>query len=283
MKTHNPGFWKRFWKRFLELWHKTPSALAGSTAAAETPGQAITRLPWMFGVAEDTIKRVVALAEHFKGMPDWAIDTDVECAKMHLRDEREHFNRCRRRESFAAQVAALMELECAGMSAKEFIESYVLPLENCALSLPDASAGHLTFLIVVPERFVNIPAQLKLVRWQGQEGYSRLNLGGLSNIGEANPTTPYLIHNVCVSKVCASHNLWPGLTLEEGVALGIHFPQILGNDEAYALLGSKYIDEREDNAYIPKLGRDPGERPMLAHDFPQEKLLRLMYERRVIP
>ena len=145
-----------------------------------------------------------------------------------------------------------------GMSVEEF-RSWLVPLTNLLRKVGGTTPGHIPFLIVVPHGMLPIERQIGLLVVAKKRGYAG-SLGGekFVNIdGIGSSKFPYLIRDVndgvttvgqttaaamtSIRRACRN-----GLTVEEGIALAVHSPDLL-LQHSLALIDTDY------NGYIPEL------------------------------
>jgi hypothetical protein len=171
--------------------------------------------------------------------------------------------------NFERQVETLINKgypEAAGLSEVCFFTWYIKPLKKFF------KKGD---LIVIPQRFVSIPRQMKMVELNGEAGYTNLHLGELRQAdGVSTPEIPYLIRDVDYGAAtlnlsredCFNHfkeNNRFGLVVEEGISIVIYEPWVLTPKLCINLLGSS-CHPYDFLSYIPILHLD-GCRPGLFH------------------
>ena len=150
-------------------------------------------------------------------------------------------------ELFAKQIKRIRERRLhilTGLSESEFLNRHIMPLKQfLAESVKDTQIEetHIPILIVVPENAVSLSYQLEKVR----ESINDMQLEHIikpewfeNAEGVSTPDTPYLLVDVETGygmrntppKKCVKTFLDQGrfaLTVDEGIALITHFPEIL--------------------------------------------------------
>lgn len=144
---------------------------------------------------------------------------------------------------FDQQVKTLIKNsypQAADMTEDQFLE-YIKPLREKISKIAKVENGYIPFLIVIPKQFVSISKQMSLVKLYDKSGLIELDHNTLQNARRVKIlNTPYLIFDV--EDGALRQNISPktcrrqfakegryGLTVEEGIALVTHFPQILEN------------------------------------------------------
>ena len=153
---------------------------------------------------------------------------------------------------FQTQIQNLMckgYPDAAGMSDAEFL-SYVSPLKDKLPLSKQLSGPDLHFVIVVPESFVSIPKQISLLN-SGSESFTKpFRYAYIADVsGVKTPRRPYFAIDVRLeSGTYASPRKSlqrlqragrSGLTIVEGIAVILHFPNVLVRC-CIDLLGSRH-------------------------------------------
>lgn len=179
-------------------------------------------------------------------------------------------------EEFDRQVGNLVERDypaLAGLSAKEFA-ALVAPLREVAV--PDPAAGQVPFVLVVTRQVVPIEQTMPRTTLHGKQkpGFvdHSFEPGALARfVATEQPPNPsaYLltgvergeefcgvVPNEAMSTIAARDRTL--LTIEEGIALITHHPEILVKNKCFSLGGSRSGDRRVPAIWIsrqsPKLG-----------------------------
>jgi len=143
--------------------------------------------------------------------------------------------------------------DAAGMSEEEFL-LYVSPLKNkLAISKRLAGPG-LNFVVIIPESFVSIPKQISLLNSGIEPVANRSNSVCNDDMsGLTTPRTPYLAIDVQTKSEVQSGSPRQslrrlqragrcGLTVAEGIAVVLHFPNTLSRS-CFDLLGSRSMED----------------------------------------
>jgi hypothetical protein len=182
------------------------------------------------------------------------------------------------RELFDRQVERLIECGypgALGMSVEEF-RSWLVPLTDLLRKVGGTTPDHIPFLIVVPHGMLPIERQIELLVVAKKRGYAG-SLGGekFVNIdGLGSSKFPYLIRDVndgaatvgqttAAAMISIRRACLNGLTVEEGIALAVHSPDLLLH-HSLALIDTDY------NGYVPELWLCPCG-PTFTFDFPKSK------------
>ena len=181
------------------------------------------------------------------------------------------------RAEFAAQVETLIRKGYpgrAGLSEDAFADR-IAPLEGRLDDLGVVGAdgeGRVRFVVVVPAELVPPDEAIQLVELEGRHGFTRMDdLARFTPIeGVELPSGPaYLVGDVDTGR--ATLNVTPDaalptivgegrspLTIDEGVALLTHHPEVLRTHNAFSMLGSRCGDRRVTAMWVsagsPRLG-----------------------------
>ena len=169
-------------------------------------------------------------------------------------------------ELFSEQIKKVIERKLhipAGLSESDFVNRYFLPLKQLLVEIDQdirIEENHIPILVVVPNTIVPLSYQLERIR-------ENLNDKQLEHIirpewfkngeGVSTPGTPYLLSDVETGYVMK--NTTPkkcvqtfndegrfGLTIDEGIALITHFPEVLEShwvDLPGSVLIHKFVGE----------------------------------------
>lgn len=176
------------------------------------------------------------------------------------------------REEFDRQAENLIQKgypEVAGLTAEEFLE-HIEPLKERIKEVPvqGTEAGRIPFVIVVKSDLVATDLTMPLVSLKGKEGFIGMHpveparfqtiegleipdgmaylLGGIDTGKDTLNVTPD-----DALKIIEKENRSP-LTIDEGVALVTHYPEILRTQNCFSLLGSRRGDRRVTALWISK-------------------------------
>lgn len=159
-----------------------------------------------------------------------------------------------RKALFRLQRARLFSLgyhAAAGMSEERF-RTCLKPLKDVAYEVTERRQGHTPFLIVVPAWLVTVTQKLALLALRGGPGAAALEVEMLRNRQSVHvPRSPYLITQVnggvetvtdegcraALSEIKTGARL--GLTVDEGIALATHEPELLAR-ASIACMGSRF-------------------------------------------
>ena len=180
-----------------------------------------------------------------------------------------------RRSEFDRQVNPLLSTgypERAALSEGAFLR-HVTPLKRL---LPELSApdGHIPFVIVVTGDLVPAAEAMPLVRLAGKSGFTSMDGDDLKRFvpvdGLARPRgSAYLVTDIdtgggtlnvtpdeAMKAIAAQHR--SPLTLDEGIALVTHHPDVLRTRNCFSMLGSRCGDRRVTALWVsggrPRLG-----------------------------
>jgi uncharacterized protein DUF5701 len=181
------------------------------------------------------------------------------------------------RNEFDRQVENLLRKgypEFSGMGPEAFVQ-HVVPLAD---RLPGLRAGggdsFLPFAIVVTNEAVAAERAIPLLELRGKPGFTSMEAGDLARFGPIDgidiPRGPaYLVSGIDSGE--ATLNVTPDdaletivrdkrspLTIDEGLALITHFPEVLETRNSFSMLGSRCGDRRVTAIWIsrgaPRLG-----------------------------
>jgi hypothetical protein len=164
--------------------------------------------------------------------------------------------------------------EIAGVAADEFA-ARVEPLRKRAATMEASAEGRVRFVIVVTRDLVPPEQAMTRVELRGKQGF--VDIKGAQPLADFQPiegvevpeSSVYLLMDVDTGK--ESLNVTPDaaleairrqgrspLTIEEGVALVTHVPELLKTHNAFSLLGSRSGDRRVAAIWVsagrPRLG-----------------------------
>jgi hypothetical protein len=165
------------------------------------------------------------------------------------------------RQLFDRQVERLIECgyhKALGMMERD-LRLWLAPLAGLLGKVGGTAPDHIPFLIVVPHGMLPIERQIELLVVAKKRGYAG-SLGGEKFVnldGLGSSKFPYLIRDVndgavTVGQITAAamtsirHACRNGLTVEEGIALAVHSPDILIH-HSLATIDTDY------NGYVPEL------------------------------
>ena len=178
---------------------------------------------------------------------------------------------------FDRQVERLIELgyhRAMGMAEVDFGD-WLEPLYGRLGEIGEAPPDHLPFLIVVPYRMLSVARQMEMLVVAKKRGYASIDCGKLWSLDDLGSSEfPYLVCDVddgtatvgqtTVDVVTSiRHICRKGLTVEEGIALATHCPNLLPH-HALALADTDY------QRYVPELWLSSGG-PTLGFDFPKSR------------
>jgi hypothetical protein len=182
-----------------------------------------------------------------------------------------------RRREFDRQVNNLLSKgypKLAGMDEDVFLE-HITPLKGRLHELPTADKEmHIPFVVVVTGEMVNSEDAMCVVELGGKQGFVNLDPVQPKSFGpidrsELPSSVAYLIADVDTGgatlnvtpeealKTIRVQNRSP-LTIDEGIALVTHFPEVLKTRNCFSILGSRCGDRRVPAIWIsrgrPRLG-----------------------------
>ncbi len=182
-----------------------------------------------------------------------------------------------RRGEFARQIDNLIAKGYPGRAGRRedaFLQ-HVAPLEARLAELPtSAVAGRIAFVIVVGNELVPRDKAMPLVELGGKRGFTRMEADDLQRftpvVGVALPLgVAYLVADVdtgggtlnvtpCDAIETISREGRSPLTIDEGIALVTHYPEILKAKNCFSILGSRCGDRRIPAIWLsagrPRLG-----------------------------
>jgi len=179
--------------------------------------------------------------------------------------------------AFDRQVDSLVRKgypELSGLPADGFIQ-LLAPLRDRLPGLgTPAEKTRITFVIVIRSDLVASDKAMPLVELGGRQGFTRMEAGDLTRFTPAAgvvvpPDSAYLVADIDTGE--ATLNVTPDqaiktiiqedrspLTIDEGVALITHYPDILRTRNCFSILGSRCGDRRVPAMWIsggsPRLG-----------------------------
>ncbi|WP_139491212.1 DUF5701 family protein [Brevibacillus dissolubilis] len=181
---------------------------------------------------------------------------------------------------FARQVENLIEKEyhsIAGMTKDEF-RKHLEPLREIITSVAplerEPEQGRIPFVIVIKSEWVTGDKAMQLVERNGKTGFTVMESEDIQRFKpiegvELPDRMAYLLMDVDTGhetlnvtpneaiKTIMHENRFP-LTIEEGIAVITHYPEVLKKNNGFSLLGSRCGDRRVTALWIsggkPKLG-----------------------------
>ena len=184
------------------------------------------------------------------------------------------------RKEFDRQVENLVQKghpKVADVRTDEFTK-HIEPLKERITELPmlekEAEEGRIPFVIVVKRELVAGEKAMQLVEWKEKKGFTVIDandIKGFKSIEDVNIPSDmaYLLVDIDTGKgtlnitpdeamkIIKKENRSP-LTIDEGIALITHHPEILKKNNGFSLLGSRCGDRRVTALWIsegkPKLG-----------------------------
>jgi hypothetical protein len=162
----------------------------------------------------------------------------------------------------------------AGIRKAAFLR-HIAPLEEMLAELPTGDEGtHIAFVIVVSSELVPSGEALPLVELDGKQGFTRIEAEDLERFTPVDGVdlpggSAYLVTDVDTG--AGTLNVTPDdafdtiaredrspLTIDEGVALVTHFPELLQTNNCFSILGSRCGDRRVTAMWVsggrPRLG-----------------------------
>lgn len=185
--------------------------------------------------------------------------------------------RALREKLFDQQVETLLMRGChraLGMSERDF-RLWLDLLRDRLGEVGETSLDNLPFLIVVPHGMLPVARQMELLVVAKKRGYAGIDCEKLVNFENLGSSKfPYLVCDVEDGAVNIGQfldditrqircNCRHGLTVEEGIALATHSPDLLVH-HAVALVDTDYM------RYVPDLWLSSGG-PALGFDFPRSE------------
>jgi hypothetical protein len=179
------------------------------------------------------------------------------------------------RSEFDRQVNTLLSKgypKLAGVSEGAFLR-HITPLKRL-LSEPSAPDGHIAFVVVVTSELVPAVDAMPLVQLAGRSGFTTMDRDDLKRFvpvdGLAQPQgSAYLIADIDTGAgtlnvtpdeamtTIAAQNRSP-LTIDEGIALVTHYPDVLKTRNCFSMVGSRCGDRRVTALWVsagrPRLG-----------------------------
>ncbi len=182
------------------------------------------------------------------------------------------------REEFDRQVENLLQKgypNLAGVKTAEFIK-YLEPFKERIeeLTTEESKKGHIPFILVIKDKWVGGEKAMPLVELKGAKGFIALYPIEIGNfkpiVGVRIPNgLAYLLVDIDTGKgtlnitpddalpIIHGENRSP-LTIDEGIALVTHYPEILKKNNCFSMLGSRCGDRRVAALWIsagkPRLG-----------------------------
>lgn len=161
---------------------------------------------------------------------------------------------------FDWQIANLQAKNYDRAMGKRKFSSSVEVLREVALGVPSAQEGCIPFLVVLPKSVLRIEQQISRVilggKYGKQRGVTTIPSSGFKNMkGLRTPSVPYLVLGIGLgmdeerfrvpvpdkrAELLAESGRSP-LTIEEGVSLTTHFPELLRDDWTLCLHGSRAL------------------------------------------
>lgn len=164
--------------------------------------------------------------------------------------------------------------ELAGLGQDAFLR-HIAPLKNRLAELPTSGeASRIAFVIVVSDQLVDRSAAMPLVDLGGKRGFTRMQADDLKRFASVQGVklpvgSAYLVADIDTGggtlnvtpdeaiKTIYGENRSP-LTIDEGIALVTHYPQVLETHNCFSILGSRCGDRRVTALWIsggsPRLG-----------------------------
>lgn len=182
----------------------------------------------------------------------------------------EEFDRPEPHEEFDRQVATLVAKgypALAGRSAEEF-RQLLAPLRERLPAPAAAGDARLPFLLVVGSELVPPEKAVPLIELGGRRGFTEMPADDLRRFrtvdGVGRPAGPvYLVVDVDTGAdtlnvtpddalpTIVGHGRSP-LTIDEGIALATHHPEVLRTRNCFSLLGSRCGDRRVTAVWVSK-------------------------------
>jgi hypothetical protein len=178
--------------------------------------------------------------------------------------------RSERTQAFDAQVETLLRKgypTLAGLREEEFVGS-LESLRDRAEALEAGEPGHIPFVIVIGAELMPAAHAITLVELGGHTGFTDMDAADAARFDpivsvELPDSTAYLITDVDPGE--ATRDVTPDdalpliaragrspLTLEEGIALVTHHPEVLEQRTCFSMLGSRCGDKRVTALWISK-------------------------------
>jgi hypothetical protein len=175
-----------------------------------------------------------------------------------------------RTRAFDAQVETLLRKgypTLAGLREEEFVGS-LEPLRDRAEEIEAGDPGHIPFVIVIGAELMPAAHAITLVELGGHAGFTDMDAADAARFEpilsvELPDSTAYLITDVDPGE--ATRDVTPDdalpliaragrspLTLEEGIALVTHHPEVLEERTCFSMLGSRCGDKRVTALWISK-------------------------------
>jgi hypothetical protein len=156
-----------------------------------------------------------------------------------------------------------------GLEEDAFLE-HITPLKERLSDVPTDEGERRTFVIVISNELAPSHQAMSLVELRGKRGFTDMEADDLKRFApldsvEVPPASAYLVTDIDTGRdmlnvtpddalmtiTCANRS---PLTLDEGVALVTHYPELLKTQNCFSLLGSRCGDRRVTALWIRKGG-----------------------------